>query len=87
MAYIFKTRTDGLGHATLHGAQERFESAPAYAGDEDTLSLDVATDVVIETIGRACRTFDKAAVLDLLRDAAAMLETLAEQVESGEVSL
>ena len=87
MAYIFRTTTNGLGRASLEGCQDRWEEPPPYPGDEDGLDLDTATNVVIEVIGRACRTFDKAAARDLLREAAAMLETLADQVENGEVTL
>ena len=89
MAYIFKTRTDGLGHArdVMRAGQERFETAPPYAGDDDSLTMDVATDAVIEVIGRACRAYDKAAAIDLLQVAAKMLDELAEQIESGEVAL
>ena len=86
MAYLFQTRTDGLGHArnaaALAAGRARFETAPDYPGDDDEPSLDVQTDAVIEVIGRACRTFDKTACRDLLREAAAMLETLADEVEA-----
>ncbi len=90
MAYIFQTRTDGLGHprnvAVLKSAQNQYEQPPAYAGDDDTPTLDTATDAVCEVIGRACRATDKAARVDLLKEAASMLDQLAEEVESGEVS-
>lgn len=90
MAYIFQTRTDGLGHprnvAALKSAQSQYESPPPYAGDDDTPTLDTATDAVCEVIGRACRATDKAAVIDLLKEAVSMLDQLAEDVESNEVT-
>ncbi len=91
MAYLFRAATDGLGHprnvAALKSAQSQYEQPPAYAGDDDTVTLDTATDAVCEVIGRACRATDKAAVVDLLKSAASMLDQLAEEVESGEVAL
>lgn len=73
--------------AAMRNGQERRETAPPYAGDDDTPSLDVQTDAVIEVIGRACRAIGKDACRDLLREAAAMLETLADEVNAGEVVL
>lgn len=75
--------TDGLGNArrnaqALRNGQERFETAPELPGDDEP-SIGVLADAVIEVIGRACRT-DGAACCDLLREAAAMLETLADEV-------
>lgn len=89
MGHMLQDFTDGLGHArnaqALRNGQERFETAPAY--DDDTITLDTATDAVIEQIGRACRTFDKAAAVDLLKSAEAMLADLREQIKRDEVVL
>ena len=86
MGHMLHNFTDGLGHArsaqAMAAGRAAFETAPAYAGDDDEPSLDVQTDAVIEVIGRACRTLDKTACRDLLREAAAMLETLADEVEA-----
>lgn len=91
MGDMFHAFTDGLGHArnaqAMRDGQERFETAPTYAGDDDTISLDTATDAVIQQIGRACRTFDKATAIDLLKSAASMLDQVCEDIESGEVVL
>lgn len=90
MAALFSTATDGLGHAVsfdrdygTYNADPRDPRTP----EDDRISLDTATDAVIDVIGRACRTFDKQAAADLLRDAVQMLDALADEVESGEVSL
>ena len=91
MGDMFHTFTDGLGHPrnaqALRDGQERFETAPDFAGDDDTVTLDTATDAVIEQIGRACRTFDKATAVDLLKSAEAMLADLCEQIKRNEVVL
>ncbi len=86
-ARAFNVKSDAHNRAALASGQERFETAPAYDGDDDSLDIHTATDAVTEVIGRACRTFDKQAARDLLREAAAMLETLADEVERGEVTL
>ena len=78
--------TPALLAQRMHAAQDRWETPP-YAGDDDTLTMDDATDAVIEVIGRACRAYDKAAAIDLLQVAAKMLDELSEQIESGEVVL
>ncbi len=83
----FNVKSDAQNRAALASGQERFETAPAYAGDDDSIDIHTATDAVTEVLGRACRTFDKQAARDLLREAAGMLETLADEVESGEVTL
>lgn len=82
MAYLFRTRTDGLGHATLRGCQDRFEAAPPYAGDDDTPDVDGLTDEVTALLGRACRAMprDPKACADLLRNASRMLAALADEV-------
>lgn len=86
MGQILTTRTDGLGHArnaaALHSAQAAFEAAPAYVGDDDTPDFDALTDEVIAVIGRACRANprDPKACADLLRNAAEMLVSLADEV-------
>ena len=79
MAYIFQTRTDGLGHATLRGCQERWEEPPELP-DDSTPDVDALTDEVIEVIGRACRARDPKAQSALLVSAANMLLSLAEEV-------
>ena len=89
MAYIFQTRTDGYGQPcnaqALRNGQERFETAPAYAGDTDAPDVDGLTDEVIAVIGRACRanSTNSAACADLLRTASAMLAALADDVEAA----
>ena len=88
MGNMLHTYTDGLGHArnaqAMRNGQERFETAPTYAGDEDTPDVDALTDDVIEVIGRACRAMpNSAACADLLREAGRMLQALANEVEAA----
>lgn len=89
MAYIFQTRTDGLGHPVCfdrdYGPYTGHAMDPR-TPEDDTPTLDTATDAVCEVIGRACRATDKAARIDLLKEAASMLDRLAGEVESGEVT-
>lgn len=91
MSYLMDTlladrdRLERRNAAALQSGQDRWESPPE--PDEDTVTLDAATDAVIEQIGRACRTFDKAAAIDLLKSAEAMLSDLCDQIKSGEVAL
>lgn len=90
MAYLFRTRTDGLGHPVCfdrdYGPYTGHAMDPR-TPEDDTPTLDTAASAVCEVIGRACRTFDKAAAVDLLKSAATMLDELCEQIESGEVEL
>ena len=77
-AYLEALRTrQPLPTANLRGMQDRWESPPEV---EDTPTLDEQTDCAIEVIGRACRATSKAAAADLLRNAAAMLTAIADEV-------
>lgn len=68
-----------LATANLRGMQDRWE-APAEIDDEAP-DLDRDTDVAIELIvGRACRANNAAATADLLREAAKLLECIADEV-------
>ena len=69
-----------LAAANLRGMQDRWE-APAEIDDEAP-DLDRDTDVAIELIGRACRANNAAATADLLREAAKLLNEIADEVES-----
>ena len=54
------------------------DPAPGY--DSDEADPEAAADDAIALIGRAFRTFDKAATADLLREAAALLNSIADEV-------
>ena len=69
-----------LAAANLRGMQDRWE-APAEIDDEAP-DLDRDTDVAIELIGRACRANNAAATADLLREAAKLLNEIADEVEA-----
>ena len=69
-----------LATANLRGMQDRWE-APAEIDDEAP-DLDRDTDVAIELIGRACRANNAAATADLLREAAKLLNEIADEVEA-----
>jgi hypothetical protein len=55
--------------------------ADPFPGDDCEVDPEAAADDAIALIGRAFRTFDKAATADLLREAAALLNSIAESVE------
>jgi len=50
--------------------------------DDEAPDLDRDTDVAIELIGRACRANNAAATADLLREAAKLLNEIADEVEA-----
>jgi hypothetical protein len=68
-----------LATANLRGMQDRYEAPPE---QDDALDLDGQTDIAIELIGRACRARDAAATADLLREAAKLLNSIADEVEA-----
>ncbi len=55
--------------------------ADPFPGDDCEVDPEAAADDAIALIGRAFRTFDKAATADLLREAAKLLNSIAESVE------
>lgn len=55
--------------------------ADPFPGDDCEVDPEAAADDAIALIGRAFRTFDKAATADLLREAAKLLNNIAESVE------
>lgn len=71
-----------LSTANLRGAQDRWESPPDT--DEDAPDIDTACDDAIALIGRATRALltNKAAAADLLREAAALLGDIADEVQA-----
>ena len=54
--------------------------ADPFPGDDCDVDPEAAADDAIALIGRAFRTFDKAATADLLREAAALLNSIADEV-------
>jgi hypothetical protein len=66
-----------LATATLPCVSDA-DPAPGY--DSDEADPEDAADDAIALIGRAFRTFDKQATADLLREAAALLNDIADQV-------
>lgn len=71
-----------LATANLRGMQDRWEAPPEVEDDER--DPEAGADVAIELIGRACRALprDKAAAADLLREAAKLLNEIADEVEA-----
>lgn len=76
------------GHAARNAAamatgRARFESAPEIA-DADERDPEAGADVAIEIIGRAFRALprNKDAAADLLREAAALLREIADEVRA-----
>lgn len=68
--------------ATLDALQRAYDDRAEPDPDDDTPDIDAACDDVIALIGRATRAMvtDKAAAADLLREAAALLGDIADEV-------
>lgn len=65
---------------SLQAAQIAYDNRAEPEIDDEAPDLDRDTDMAIELIGRAFRTFDKAATADLLREAAKLLNSIADEV-------
>lgn len=68
--------------ATLDALQRAYDDRAEPDPDDDTPDIDAACDDAIALIGRATRALatDKAAAADLLREAAALLGDIADEV-------
>lgn len=68
--------------ATLDALQRAYDDRAEPDLDDDTPDIDAACDDAISLIGRATRALatDKAAAADLLREAAALLRDIADEV-------
>jgi len=67
---------------TMDALQRAYDDRADPWSDDDTPDIDAACDDAIAIIGRACRAMvtDKAAAVDLLREAAQMLNDIADEV-------
>jgi len=68
---------------TLDALQRAYDDRAEPEPDDDAADLDAACDDAIAIIGRALRALlvpDKAAAADLLREAAALLNNIADEV-------
>lgn len=68
--------------ATLDALQRAYDDRAEPDPDDDTPDIDAACDDAIALIGRATRALatDKVAAADLLREAAALLGDIADEV-------
>ena len=69
-----------LAAANLRGMHDRWEAPPEVEDDER--DPEAGADVAIELIGRACRANNAAATADLLREAAKLLNEIADEVDA-----
>lgn len=67
---------------TLDALQRAYDDRAEPEYDDDAVAVDAACDDAIALIGRATRALitDKAAAVDLLREAAALLRDIADEV-------
>jgi len=67
---------------TIDALQRAYDDRAEPEYDDDAVDVDAACDDAIAIIGRACRAMvtDKAAAVDLLREAAQMLNDIADEV-------
>lgn len=73
-----------LGSVPQRSMPCRSDADPGANDDNAEARMDADTDAVIDVIGRACRAVmrDPGAARDLLREAASMLNEIAEEVEA-----